>query len=89
MKISDLQRRENFYEINNKTLEKYFSEINQTTHYVKICGDSPTYSTNKSYFFVYPRINAIVAKDNSGEVRKYIFKEFSNNLTNISEFFSN
>lgn len=86
MTISDLQRRENFYEINNKTLEKYFSEINRITHRVKICGGSPTYSTNKSYFFVYPRINAIVTKDNSGEVRKYIFKQFSNNPNLLKRF---
>lgn len=79
MTISDLQRRENFYEINNKTLEKYFSEINRLSHYVKICVHKSTYSANKSYFFVYPRINAIVTKDNSVEVKKYIFKEFSNN----------
>jgi len=79
MTISDLQRRESFYEINNKTLEKYFSEINKLTHQVKICGDNFSYSTNKSYFFVYPKINAIVTKDNSEKVRKYIFKEFSNN----------
>lgn len=86
MTISDLQRRENFYEINNKTLEKYFSEISQTTHYVKICRDSSTCSRNKSYFFIYPRINAIVAKDNSEEARKYIYKEFSNNSNLLKRF---
>ena len=86
MTISDLQRREKFYEINNKTLEKYFSEINRLSHYVRICGHKSTYSANKSYFFVYPRINAIVTKDNSGEVRKYIFKEFSNNPNLLKRF---
>ena len=86
MTISDLQRRENFYEINNKTLEKYFSEINRLLHRVKICEDSPTYSTNKSYFFIYPRINAIVTKDSSREVREYIYKEFSNNPSLLKRF---
>ena len=86
MTISDLQRRENFYEINNKTLEKYFSEINQLTHRAKICEGGPTYSTNKSYFFIYPRINAIVTKDNSREVREYIYKEFSNNPNLLKRF---
>lgn len=86
MTISNLQRRENFYEINNKTLEKYFSEINQLSHHVRICGHKSTYSANKSYFFVYPRINAIVTKDNSVEVRKYIFKEFSNNPNLLKRF---
>lgn len=86
MTISDLQRRENFYEINNKTLEKYFSEINQITYRVKICGDSPTYSINKSYFFIYPRINAILTKNNSREVRGYIYKEFSNNSSLLKRF---
>jgi len=86
MTISDLQRRENFYEINNKTLEKYFSEINRITHRVKICGGSPTYSTNKSYFFVYPRINAIVTRDSSREVREYIYKECSNNPNLLKRF---
>lgn len=86
MTISDLQRRENFYEINNKTLEKYFSEINQLTHYVRICKNKYNYSLNKSYFFVYPKINAIVTKKNSEEVRKYIFKEFSNNPNLLKRF---
>jgi len=86
MRISDLQRRENFYEINNKTLEKYFSEINQITHRVKIYEGSITCSTNKSYFFIYPRINAIVTKDNSREVREYIYKEFSNNPSFLKRF---
>jgi len=86
MTISDLQRRESFYEINNKTLEKYFSEINQLSHHVRIYEHKSTYSANKSYFFVYPRINAIVTKDNSGEVRKYIFKEFSNNPNLLKRF---
>jgi len=86
MTISDLQRRENFYEINNKTLEKYFTEIHQVTHRVKICEDRPAYSTNKSYFFIYPRINAIVTKDSSREVREYIYKEFSNNPNLLKRF---
>lgn len=86
MTISDLQRRENFYEINNKTLEKYFSEINRLSHRVKICGSNDAFSINKSYFFVYPKINAIVTKDNSEEVRKYIFKEFSNNPSLLKRF---
>jgi len=86
MAISDLQRRENFYEINNITLEKYFSEINQTTHCVEICENSPTYLINKSIFFVYPKINAIITKDNSKEVRKYIYKEFSNNPNLLKRF---
>jgi len=86
MTISDLQRRENFYEINNKTLEKYFFKINQITHRVKICRDSPTYSINKSCFFIYPRINAILTKDNSREVKEYIYKEFSNNSNLLKRF---
>lgn len=86
MTISDLQRRENFYDINNKTLEKYFSEINKLTHHVRICGYKSTHSVNKSYFYIYPRINAIVTKDNSGEVRKYIFKEFRNNPDLLKRF---
>lgn len=86
MTISDLQRREKFYEINNKTLEKYFSEINRLSHHVRICRNKFTYSANKSYFFVYPRINAIVSKDNLGEVRKYIYKEFSNNPNLLKRF---
>jgi hypothetical protein len=86
MTISDLQRRENFYDINNKTLERYFSEINKLTHHVRICGYKSTHSVNKSYFYIYPRINAIVTKDNSGEVRKYIFKEFRNNPSLLKRF---
>lgn len=86
MTISDLQRREDFYDINNKTLEKYFSEINRLSHRVRICGHNFTYSANKSYFFVYPKINAIVTKYNSEEVRKYIFKEFSNNPNLLKRF---
>jgi hypothetical protein len=86
MTISDLQRRENFYDINNKTLEKYFSEINRLSHRVKICASNDAFSINKSYFFIYPRINAIVTKDNSEEVRKYIFKEFSNNPNLLKRF---
>lgn len=86
MTISDLQKRENFYDINNKTLEKYFSEINRLSHRVKICGSNDTFSINKSYFFVYPKINAIVTKYNSEEVRKYIFKEFSNNPNLLKRF---
>jgi hypothetical protein len=86
MTISDLQKREKFYNINNKTLEKYFSEIKRLSHRVKICGSNDTFSINKSYFFVYPKINAIVTKNNSEEVRKYIFKEFSNNPNLLKRF---
>jgi hypothetical protein len=86
MTISDLQKRENFYDINNKTLEKYFFEINRLTHHVRIYGSNDTFSIYKSYFFVYPKINAIVTKDNSEEVRKYIFKEFSNNPNLLKRF---
>lgn len=86
MTISDLQRRENFYDINNKTLEKYFSEINRLLHRVKICGSNDIFTINKSYFLVYPKINAIVTKYSSEEVRKYIFKEFSNNPNLLKRF---
>ena len=86
MTISDLQKRENFYEINNKTLEKYFSEINRLSHRVKICASNDIFTINKSYFFIYPRINAIVTKDSSREVREYIYKEFSNNSSLLKRF---
>ena len=52
-------KREDFYEINQKTLERFCQK-----------------SSRKIDFYVYPELNAIVRKNPSKTVKKYIYTEF-------------
>jgi hypothetical protein len=77
MKIDAMIKRENFYSINEKTLENYFKNV---------YGLELQISTGKpldySKIVIYPKINAIVTRTPSKLVLKYVFSEFNvrNNL---------
>ena len=72
MKIDQMLLREDFYSINENTLQSYFKTV---------CGVEVIVSTSNKPIsksvFVYPRINAIISRYPSKNVRKYIFTEFS------------
>ena len=60
MKISQMIRREDFYRINAETLEKYY-------------GKSASKATT---LCVYPHLNAIVRRNPSRAVKKYLYREY-------------
>jgi len=72
MKIDAMVIREDFYLINEKTLENYFKSV---------FGHDLTISTSKPFssskIVVYPKINAIVTRTPSRKVLKYVFSEFN------------
>lgn len=72
MKIDAMVIRENFYSINEKTLENYYKNV---------FGQDLKISTGKPLDFskivIYPKINAIVTRTPSKKVLKYIFSEFN------------
>ena len=73
MKIDAMVIRENFYSINEKTLENYYKNV---------FGQDLKISTGKPLDFskivIYPKINAIVTRTPSKKVLKYVFSEFKN-----------
>ena len=72
MKIDQMLLRENFYLINEKTLQSYY----KTVH-----GIDTVISTHKRSLlrdaFIYPKINSIISRFPSKKVRNYIFAEFN------------
>ena len=72
MKIDQMLLRENFYLINEKTLQSYY----KTVH-----GIDTVISTHKGSIlrdaFIYPKINSIISQFPSKKVRNYIFSEFN------------
>jgi len=61
MKIDQMQKRENFAEINKNTLGEYFS------------GNDG----EKTYLYVYPKLNAIITKKPSKQVKEYLYTEYN------------
>ena len=61
MKISEMLAREDFYEINRKTLNAYFGVSDQ----------------RKTSLYVYPKLNAIITNSPGKTVREYLLTEFS------------
>ena len=61
MKISEMLQREDFYEINRKTLNDYFPKSEKDT----------------TRLYVYPKLNAIVTKRPTPEVLDYLFTEYN------------
>lgn len=83
MKIDAMAKREDFYAINEHTLQKYYHEVR---------GNSVEITT-KSYYetsnvFVYPKINAIVTKSPDKSVKKYIYDEFNNRKSRTKRMIS-
>jgi hypothetical protein len=72
MKIDAMVEREDFYLINEKTLENYFKIVFSKD--LKISTNEPF---TASKVVIYPKINAIVTRTPSKKVLKYIFSEFN------------
>jgi len=73
-------KRENFYSINEKTLEDYYKFV----HGVKLTIKTSNYSLLQKVF-IYPKINTIVTRRPSSLVIKYLLAEF-NVRTSIIKF---
>ena len=71
MKIDAMREREDFYSINEKTLEDYYNKVFAYDLKISTCNASVF-----KHVFVYPKINAIVTRFPSRKVLKYIFAEF-------------
>ena len=80
MKIDAMVKRENFYSINEKTLEDYYKFV----HGIKLKVKTSNYSLLRKVF-IYPKINAIVTRKPSSSVIKYLMAEF-NVRTSIIKF---
>ena len=80
MKIDAMRKREDFYSINEKTLEDYYNKVFAYDLKISTCNASVF-----KHVFVYPKINAIVTRFPSRKVLKYIFAEF-NVRNNILKF---
>ncbi len=65
-------KRENFYEINEKTLECYYKLV----HKMQLNITTSNYSLLEKVF-IYPRINAIVTRKPSDSVIKYMLAEYN------------
>jgi thiamine kinase-like enzyme len=72
MKISQLKLREDFYVINNQTLEKYFTMKNGTKYALEINNNK----VSNNNLYVYPKINAIISKYPDNSVKRFIYREF-------------
>ncbi|PQD96175.1 hypothetical protein CYL18_06125 [Pradoshia eiseniae] len=72
MKISQMVKRENFYLINERTLEKYFLQYINRNFTI-----STKKATKHSDLYVFPNLNAIISKRTSPEIKNYLFTEYS------------
>ncbi|MBE6727796.1 MAG: hypothetical protein E7562_04010 [Ruminococcaceae bacterium] len=67
MKISQMLLREDFYDINKKTLDNFYGSN----------------ENEKTKLYIYPKLNAIVTSKPSKAVRKYLYTEFNINTSFI------